>query len=533
MSPTSTPLPYRLRVTPDGAVTVNDHPIDTTGAPSPQAAGVTWLAARAREHRHPVRVRAVDPDGTTVALVVHADGHSTLDPHPTPTDPTATPGPTAADETADAGVVAAAEAIEEDPADGADPSLAGGLRGNIRYLPTKDNLDDHVDENESDDEDRELFVTDPATDTARPGDPAEPRRADRLPGDDQAPSVTGPDPATDLGTASSPAAAALSPAAAQMTRTQPGVPPLGAAGLLPRLRPTTARPTQGWPARIHRWTRGRITPPPTAAERAHLALTAAVQTRLDGPRTVVVVNPKGGAGKTPATMCVAATYGAHRGAALAWDDNETRGTLRMRGLADPGGGSVWNLVEDLHRFEAPTARLGDLTRYLHPQGDARFDVLASDADPARMAQIGAAEFDRLRQVLHRFYALTVIDTGNNVRSDNWQAAVDAADSLLLVSTYQRDAAVTASWTLDHLHATGRGHLADTAVTVLSAATPSTDRRTRTELRDHFTARTRTVVEVPYDPVIADGDHLDLAALRPATRNAWLQVTAALTDGLTR
>jgi len=100
-----------------------------------------------------------------------------------------------------------------------------------------------------------------------------------------------------------------------------------------------------------------------------------------------------------------------------------------------------------------------------------------------------------------------------------------------VSTYQRDSAVTASWTLDHLHATGRGQLADRAVTVLSAATPATDRRAKVELREHFTARTRAVVEVPYDPVIADGEHLDLTALRPATRDAWLTAAAALTEGL--
>ncbi len=149
-----------------------------------------------------------------------------------------------------------------------------------------------------------------------------------------------------------------------------------------------------------------------------------------------------------------------------------------------------------------------------------------------MAQFGAVEFTRVRRVLARFYGVTVVDTGNNVRAGNWQAAVAAADQLLVVSTYQRDSAVTASWTLDHLHATGRGHLADRAVTVLSAATPATDRRARVELRGHFTARTRAVVEVPYDPVIADGDHLDLHALRPATRDAWLQATAALTAGLT-
>ncbi len=205
----------------------------------------------------------------------------------------------------------------------------------------------------------------------------------------------------------------------------------------------------------------------------------------------------------------------------------------MRALADPADPTVRRLLADLDRFDRPSARVGDLATYLRPQGGARFDVLASDDDPVRMAQFGAVEFTRVRNVLARFYAVTVVDTGNNVRAGNWQAAVDAVDQLLVVSTYQRDSAVTASWTLDHLHATGRGHLADTAVTVLSAATPATDRRAKVELREHFTARTRAVVEVPYDPVIADGDHLDLTALRPATRDAWLTAAAALTAGLTR
>jgi len=309
------------------------------------------------------------------------------------------------------------------------------------------------------------------------------------------------------------------------------VPPLQPAGLLPRLRPTATRPTVGWQARVHAWTRGRITPAPSAAERRHRELVAAVQAPLTGPRLVVVVNPKGGAGKTPAVLAAAATWGAHRGSVIAWDDNETRGTLGMRALADPRQPTVAGLLADLDRFELPSARVGDLAGHLRPQGDARFDVLASDDDPARMAQFGAAEFTRVRHVLARFYAVTVVDTGNNVRAGNWQAAVDAADQLLVVSTYQRDSAVTASWTLDHLHATGRGQLADRAVTVLSAATPATDRRAKVELREHFTARTRAVVEVPYDPVIADGEHLDLTALRPATRDAWLTAAAALTEGL--
>lgn len=317
-----------------------------------------------------------------------------------------------------------------------------------------------------------------------------------------------------------------------MAAARPGVPSLTAAGLLPRLRPTASLPTLGWRGRVHRWTGGRWSPHPSAAEQRHRQLVTAVQATFTGPRLIAVVNPKGGAGKTPAVLTAAATWGVHRGSVIAWDDNETRGTLGMRALADPREPTVRGLLARLSELETAHARIGDLAAHTRPQGDARFDVLASDDDPARMAQFGAEEFTRVHQVLARFYTLTVVDTGNNVRAGNWQAAVDAADQLLVVSTYQRDSAVTASWTLDHLRATGRGQLADRAVTVLSAATPTTDRRTRAELRDHFTTRTRTVVEIPYDPVIADGEHLDLAALRPATREAWLAATAALTTGLT-
>jgi len=146
--------------------------------------------------------------------------------------------------------------------------------------------------------------------------------------------------------------------------------------------------------------------------------------------------------------------GAHRGSALAWDNNETRGTLGLRALAHPDANrTVWDLLADVDHFQTMKARIGDLAAYTRPQGEARFDVLASDGNPARMAQVDAVEFRRIREVLARFYGVIVIDTGNNVRASNWQAAVDAADALVVVSTYQADTAEGAGWVLDHLHST--------------------------------------------------------------------------------
>ncbi len=303
--------------------------------------------------------------------------------------------------------------------------------------------------------------------------------------------------------------------------------------LLPaRLSPADRPAAWGWRGRVVAATGGRVRVRAGRIELRHRDRLEAVLRPLVGARTVVVVNPKGGAGKTPAALLLAATLGAHRGSALAWDNNETRGTLGLRALAPTGSeATVWDLLADLDHFETIRARIGDLAGYLRPQGEARFDVLASDADPGRMAQVDGVQFRRLREVLARFYGVVVVDTGNNVRARNWQAALDAADAVVVTTTDQTDTAISADWALDHLRTTGRERLADTAVTVISAATPRVDHRHRARLVEHFTDHTRAVVQIPYDPAIATGERLDLYDLRPATREAWLTAAAAVLDGL--
>ncbi|MEP6853634.1 MAG: cobalamin biosynthesis protein CobQ [bacterium] len=278
---------------------------------------------------------------------------------------------------------------------------------------------------------------------------------------------------------------------------------------------------------------GLITPPPTAEELAHRQALVDIRRTFSRPMTVVVIQPKGGAGKTPTTIGLASALGAHRGGyVIGWDDNETRGTLAVR-VTNPSGqkSTVWDLLGSLPTFERTDARVGDLSHFVRPQGEAQFDALVSDDNPANMAQIGEEEFRRLHSVLQRFYRQIVIDTGNNVRSPNWQAAVNAADLVVVVSTYQRDVGYSGSWVLDHLTETGRERLARGAVTVLTAADPTPDPRVRAELIDHFTARTSAVVEVPYDPLIALGGPMDWTRLRPQTQRAWTAAGAAVVTAL--
>lgn len=289
----------------------------------------------------------------------------------------------------------------------------------------------------------------------------------------------------------------------------------------------------GWRAFVRRASGGLLAPEPGPAERAEREAVASVQRPLDGPRTIVVINPKGGAHKTTATLLLAATFGRLRGGyTLAWDNNETRGTLGWRSRHPNHARTAVDLLEDLERFADPTSsRVGDLDAYVRSQGSAQFDVLASDEDAASAASVDGFAFRALHRTLLRFYRLLVIDTGNNMRASNWQAAIEAADQVVVVATMREDTAQSAAWALDALRATGHEEAVRRAVTVLSQPAPRIDTELTARLHDHFGRLTRAVLEVPYEPALVSGGPIDVEDLSEATRRAWLRVAAAAADGL--
>ncbi|WP_448231670.1 MinD/ParA family ATP-binding protein [Microbacterium lacticum] len=293
------------------------------------------------------------------------------------------------------------------------------------------------------------------------------------------------------------------------------------------------RATEGWQGAIRRATGGAVSPRPGKAEQSRLDRERLVQRRLDGPRTIVILNPKGGAHKTTSTLLLAATFGTQRGGAtLAWDNNETRGTLGWRAQNAPHHRTAVDLFEHLDSFAEPSqASLAALDTYVRTQVDARFDVLASDEDAAASSSIDAAAFDRLHGVLSRYYRLLIVDTGNNMRASNWVAAVAAADQLVIVSTVREDTAASAAWLLDGLREKGFDAKIDDAVTILAAPSAKPDRKLAERLERHFAQVTSAVVHVPFDPALVDGGPIDFDALSPESRDAWLTAAAAIAQRL--
>jgi MinD-like ATPase involved in chromosome partitioning or flagellar assembly len=259
----------------------------------------------------------------------------------------------------------------------------------------------------------------------------------------------------------------------------------------------------------------------------------AVRGLIPGPRVVAFINPKGGVHKTTAAVLTAATFGSLRGGGvLAWDDNELRGTLGLRAGTARHGRTVKHLLTDLDALEATGGPYPqDMDAYLRHQDDGVFDVLAADEDSKIGRLLTADTVSRLTSAVTRSHLLVLVDTGNNVDSDNWRTIVERADQLVVVTLPREDAAFAADWMLEVLVEDGLEHKVADAVTIFSSPTPNTDPALLADLTEHFTSRTRAVIRAPYDPALEQGGRIEYSALQPETRDAWVHVAALIAQGL--
>jgi MinD-like ATPase involved in chromosome partitioning or flagellar assembly len=296
-------------------------------------------------------------------------------------------------------------------------------------------------------------------------------------------------------------------------------------------RPADPVASMGVRGALSRGTLGLVALAPGRRELEYRRDVETVRRNFGGLRQVTVVNPKGGAGKTVAVLLLAMTFGQKRGGyVLAWDNNETQGTLGMRAQLDVHTRTVRDLLRDLEHFAGAQGRVGDLSQYVRAQGEGMFDVLASDESATAGEMLNAQSFGDLRDVVSRFYKLIVVDTGNNVRAQNWQAAIDATDQLVVTMSARNDSVETAARMLDHLEQNGRHRLVRQAVTVVSMPPSRRDLDIPT-IFHHFSARTRQVLLVPYERFIDSGEPLRYGQITAATRSAWLKVAAAVAEGL--
>jgi len=480
---TTAPAPHPVvAITIDGdIITVNGAPIRHDGTQPLHQVAIHAVARQvAQPLNRPVRAIARDHSGRT-ALVVHPDGHaSDHEPLPAPeltqappeppryVDPTPTP-PTVNE----AAVRPAMDHFERLLAEPAGP--AGAAPPDLRWMPTQAQGPG--------------FAPSPTPgEGVTPGDTRAARRA-----------------VADVGEDDSQGRSFLSHHE-HIEHAQ-----TGARGFLTRLGLRSG---------------------PSEAEQAERADIRAISRHWPGPRTIAVVNGKGGAGKTPTTVLLSALFARQGGSGvLAWDNNEARGTLGWRTEQGPHEGHVLGLLPHTDRLMQPTARAADLAAFVHHQVDDKFDVLRSNPLLLPHQQrITADDFDAVHLVASKYFRLIFIDSGNDETAPHWLQMIDHADQLVVATTTRPDHAEAGRLLLEALrdrdpHSAG---LADAAVVLVSQA--DREEASAATIAAGYDGLARQAVTIPYDRALR-APWLRYKALQPATQRAYLRAAAAVSDGL--
>ena len=282
--------------------------------------------------------------------------------------------------------------------------------------------------------------------------------------------------------------------------------------LVTMLQPATPpRARLGWRAFFHL--------PPSQREQREFAQLDSVRSQFARPVTLMIANPKGGTGKTPISLLMAGEFGEARGGGVVViDNNENRGTAAFRSYF-PHRRTVADLLDHADELERPEAQFTDLAYFLAHQTTGKYYVLASDESVTR--ELDEKLFARVHRILSRFFAVIIIDSGNNELASNWLAALDVADGLIVPTQWRQDHVVTANKMLKTLR--DRQHPVLARTMIIGTNAPAAEQATpKKAAYEWFSGQHHLqVVEIPTDPHIHEGGVLDRAKMSPKTRRAGL------------
>ncbi len=263
-----------------------------------------------------------------------------------------------------------------------------------------------------------------------------------------------------------------------------------------------------------------------AAQEAQARLDADValirQTTFTRAVGVLVANRKGSSAKTPTALGLGGTIANIRGGStVVIEVPDDPGTLAFRAEGSPSRG-LGELVRDVHQVTT----IGQLNGYTAPQ-TSYASVIGT---VGRRAPLTGEAVRDVVQLVDTYYGVRVLDSGNQLTSGAFLAAVEVSDVLVIPMLNGGDSVLEAIETLETVRDSGpRGAmLAEHAIMLRSRdGRPEHPRVLERIDRLIERARPREVFDIPYDEHIAERGEITYERLAPATRAAFVAATAGI------
>jgi MinD-like ATPase involved in chromosome partitioning or flagellar assembly len=230
--------------------------------------------------------------------------------------------------------------------------------------------------------------------------------------------------------------------------------------------------------------------------------------------SILVANPKGGVGKTPTALLLGGMLAAVRGGSVCIVEvSDDPGALTFRSEGRPPRG-LGELVRDASDIRSA----GQLAGYTAPQSSFA-SVIGSVGARARLDGDDVAA---VATVIDDYFAIRVMDSGNQPSSSAFRAAVYNADVLVVPIFNAGDAALEAAALLDSLKASSDkgAELAARAIIVrLHDGRPENPQVVARVDRILASYGVTQIHDIPYDAHIAERGQISLGKLATPTHDA--------------
>jgi MinD-like ATPase involved in chromosome partitioning or flagellar assembly len=291
-------------------------------------------------------------------------------------------------------------------------------------------------------------------------------------------------------------------------------PPAPAVDYLEPLAQIVAPPSLAPRAAVRRLVRavtfGLIEPGAAAVIEHERQLVARARWRRPEPRVIAFLAGKGGVGTSTTAAAVALTLATLR--------TDTTALVCARA----GAGSLGERLYGQPAPPVPALVSGEPPPPLWVHGN----LAVVDGAPWHSPTPGEPLVALLEQ-LRGQHPITIVDVGNDL-GDSAKAAVERADQVVLVASASQDAISAVKVALSRVHQVDPFRLG-TAVVALTCLNVRQYRRVLQRLRSELGVHGPRIVPIGFDPWLAAGARIEPARLRPATREAYLQIAGLVVE----